>query len=332
MKQVLGDSTKKDSILKKAVLPRKRYTEKRESGSSSGRRRSRSRSSSPRRSKNDNKSKGSGSSSKGSSNYSRKRNSGGGGKSTGDYGSKAKKSKSDSSKKKGNFDSSISTLPSIIDSCISTWPSFLTAKAIMMVTTLGLIMNKIPSLDNIPIGGRISQFLNNWRIVCKNEWVLRVVEYGYRIPVKTVPWQRKCPRNPPATGSAYDVLVNEASQLKIKQAVKAVLSVPGQFVSGYFAVPKPRKIDQFRPILNLKYFNEFVRKYKFRMETLSNVREWIKPNAYCIGLDLRDAFLHIPINRQSRKYLRFKWLDELLEWQVLPFGLTCSPRVITKVL
>ena len=34
----------------------------------------------------------------------------------------------------------------------------------------------------------------------------------------------------------------------------------------------------------------------------------------------------------SKKYLRFRWLNEILEWQVLVFGLTCSPRVITKVL
>ena len=68
------------------------------------------------------------------------------------------------------------------------------------------------------------------------------------------------------------------------------------------------------------------------MESLKSVRDWIKPQAYCIGLDLRDAFLHIPIHEESKKYLRFKWLNQLHEWIALPFGLTCSPRVITKVL
>ena len=46
----------------------------------------------------------------------------------------------------------------------------------------------------------------------------------------------------------------------------------------------------------------------------------------------KDAFLHIPINASFWKFLSFEWFGSLLEWRVLPFGLKCSPRVITKVL
>ena len=49
-------------------------------------------------------------------------------------------------------------------------------------------------------------------------------------------------------------------------------------------------------------------------------------------MDLKDAFLHIPINKSFKKFLTFQWLESLFEWQVLPFGLKCSPRVLTKVL
>ena len=49
-------------------------------------------------------------------------------------------------------------------------------------------------------------------------------------------------------------------------------------------------------------------------------------------MDLKDAFLHIPIHDSFKKVLRFRWLESLFEWQVLPFGLKCSPRVLTKVL
>ena len=50
------------------------------------------------------------------------------------------------------------------------------------------------------------------------------------------------------------------------------------------------------------------------------------------ALDIKDQFLHVPINPQFTKYLRFAWLDKLLEWKCLPFGLRCSPRVVTKIL
>ena len=68
------------------------------------------------------------------------------------------------------------------------------------------------------------------------------------------------------------------------------------------------------------------------MEGLKQVRDWIQQDAWFCGMDLKDAFLHIPINAAFWKFLRFKWLDQLLEWRVLPFGLKCSPRVLTKVL
>ena len=106
----------------------------------------------------------------------------------------------------------------------------------------------------------------------------------------------------------------------------------GEYISAYFAVPKLRSPGKFRPILNLKTFNNSVKKYKFKMETLRHVCEWLKPNSFCVGIDLKDAFPHIPINQSFWKYLRFDWLGQLLEWISLPFGLKCSPRVLTKVL
>ena len=68
------------------------------------------------------------------------------------------------------------------------------------------------------------------------------------------------------------------------------------------------------------------------MEGLKQVRDWIQKDAWFCSMDLKDAFLHIPIRQSSQKFLRFQWLGSLYEWQGLPFGLKCSPRVLTKVL
>ena len=54
--------------------------------------------------------------------------------------------------------------------------------------------------------------------------------------------------------------------------------------------------------------------------------------AFCVGINLKDAFLHVSINENFQKYLKFEWLGQLYKWIVLPFGLCCSPRVLTKVL
>ena len=50
----------------------------------------------------------------------------------------------------------------------------------------------------------------------------------------------------------------------------------------------------------------------------------------CAELDLKDAFLHVPMRARVKKFLRFKWKGKLYEWQVLPFGLKCSPQILTR--
>ena len=210
--------------------------------------------------------------------------------------------------------------------------SFFSASAIMLLTSLGFIVDSIPALDNLPLGGRLRHCTKYWQKVCSNSWVCDVISKGYKIPFRYVPSQRFCPQNPKASGPAFEVLKQEASDLLFKESIASVASVEGQYVSSYFAVAKARSPGKFRPILNLKKFNKSVKKYKFRMEGIRQVREWIQKDAFFCGMDLKDAFLHIPIHKSFKKFLRFQWLESLFEWQVLPFGLRCSPRVLTKVL
>ena len=51
--------------------------------------------------------------------------------------------------------------------------------------------------------------------------------------------------------------------------------------------------------------------------------------AMCAGLDLKDAFLYVPIDAKVKKILRFKEKGKLYECQVLPFGLKCFPQILT---
>ena len=65
------------------------------------------------------------------------------------------------------------------------------------------------------------------------------------------------------------------------------------------------------------------------MEELQAVRKWFQQGTMCVGLDLKDAFLHVPMSAWVKKFLRFKWKGKLNEWQVLPFSLIYSPRILT---
>ena len=215
------------------------------SGSKRARSRSRSRSRSPARGHRG-RSDYNSSSGKHQKKSSKAKKSGGGGGGRSSSGKSDKKSHN----KKGTIPTSFS----------EAWYTYLSPLAILMVTAVGLVVETIPSIHEIPLGGRLRVCIENWKKIVSNDWVLNVVEFGYSIPLKHLPLQNKIPRNPPTTGEAHQVLVKEALDLKAKAAVSVVTPVDDQYLSSYFAVPKPHRDNQWRPILNLKYFNDHVKK------------------------------------------------------------------------
>ena len=163
--------------------------------------------------------------------------------------------------------------PSSFDEAWNT--NFFSATALLMLTSLGFILSSIPFLNQLPLGGRLSRCIDNWKKVTDSRWIRNVVSHGYKIPFKYPPKQKHVPTNPVASGPAHDVLVAEAADLLLKEAVVAVDPVPGQYVSSYFAVTKPRSPGKFRPILNLKKFNYSVNKCEIGFNRVPGFVVWI---------------------------------------------------------
>ena len=51
-----------------------------------------------------------------------------------------------------------------------------------------------------------------------------------------------------------------------------------------------------------------------------------------VKLDLKDAYLSVPIHPSSQKYLQFSWEGQSWQFRALPFGLSSAPYVFTKLL
>ena len=49
-------------------------------------------------------------------------------------------------------------------------------------------------------------------------------------------------------------------------------------------------------------------------------------------LDLKDAYFHVPLDQNLRKFVRFQWNGTLYEFMCLCFGLGLAPRLFTKLL
>ena len=62
------------------------------------------------------------------------------------------------------------------------------------------------------------------------------------------------------------------------------------------------------------------------------LRDLLREGDYLVKIDLKDAYLTVPIWKGHQKYLRFLWKDTMLEFACLPFGLATAPRVFTKLM
>lgn len=120
----------------------------------------------------------------------------------------------------------------------------------------------------------------------------------------------------------------EIAALLEKQAIEPATD-PG-FRSRLFTIVK--KTGDLRPVLNLRPLNQYVEQTSFKMETTKTVCAMVYKNDYLTSIDLKDAFLHVPVAPAHRRYLQFQWKGRIYQFRTLPFGLSLSPLVFTKVL
>ena len=181
---------------------------------------------------------------------------------------------------------------------------------------------------DLPVGGRLVHFQNRWGELTEDSWVLSVVRKGYKIPFVNKSFLSPTPIFLQQTESL--ALVEEVNKFLHKGAVEKIEPEGSGFYSRIFLVPK--KNGKLRLIIDLSRLNTFLDIQSFRMETANKVRQAIQPNDWAFSLDLTDAYLHVPIHRQSRKYLRFCLKGQAYQFKALPFGLATSPYVFTRLM
>lgn len=186
--------------------------------------------------------------------------------------------------------------------------------------------------NNLPQAGRLKHFLATWEQITKDPWVLQVVS-SYQIEFLDNPVQRNTPPPIPSSLDHQTIIDQEVWKLLSKEAVHFVqpdsLQEPG-FISSLSVIPK--KGGGHRPVINLKPLNCFIPYEHFKMESIHMLKDLLKKGDYMVKIDLKDAYLTVPIWQNHQKYLRFLWRDSLLEFACLPFGLASAPRVFKKLL
>lgn len=124
---------------------------------------------------------------------------------------------------------------------------------------------------------------------------------GYKIQWSSTPIPRK---TKPLRLSQGD---QEAVNAAVKQFMEAgiIERSPSQnkdYLSNLFTVQEKTKR---RPILDCQRLNTYIRCQHFNMEGIPALREIIEKNDYLTKIDLKDAYVVVPINESYRRFITF---------------------------
>ncbi|KAL0152766.1 hypothetical protein M9458_052489 [Cirrhinus mrigala] len=179
-----------------------------------------------------------------------------------------------------------------------------------------------------PLAENFSDWLN---LPNPSRWLLRTIRLGYAIQFARRPPKFRGVLTTLVQGPNTAVLRAEIAVLLAKDAIETVPSAEMKkgFYSPYFIVPK--KGGGLRPILDLRVLNRALLKLPFKMLTLKHILTCVRVQDWFVAIDLKDAYFHVSILPRHRPFLRFAFEGRAYQYKVLPFGLSLSPRVFTKV-
>ena len=100
-------------------------------------------------------------------------------------------------------------------------------------------------------------------------------------------------------------------------------------LSSIYTVPK--KNGKRRPVINLRWVNEHIKKIHFKMSTMKDVKQALTKNCWMASLDLTDCFWGLPLDEKDQRACAFQWRGKNYVFRCLPFGLSLSPYFITKL-
>ena len=184
--------------------------------------------------------------------------------------------------------------------------------------------------SNPPVGARLQNFWQTWLDLGAGPKIVQILREGYTLPFRTRPNLTRSPTvisryvNPHRNSYLLEAL----HQLMNKDAIELVHNQTSLgFFNRLFLVPKPN--NKWRPILDLSKLNLFLKVEKFKMETPETIRTSLQQGEWVTSVDFKDAYFHIPIQEQSRKYLRFHVQGRTYQFKALPFGLSTAPMEFT---
>ena len=174
------------------------------------------------------------------------------------------------------------------------------------------------------IGARLQEFHKEWEPILSPVLATHV-RRGYHWNWKGSPPRLQTPR---LAMQSPDV----QAQVQRILDLGAIYEVEPQpcFLSRIFVVPKVP--TGWRLILDVSALNEYIVVPSFKMSNHSSLRQSLSPPAWLTSLDLKDAYLHVPMRQNLHKFLALSCWGKLFFFRALPFGLATAPWLFTMLM
>ncbi len=151
-----------------------------------------------------------------------------------------------------------------------------------------------------------------------SRWLTRTIRLGYAIQFT---------RQPHKFNGVLETSVAVRKAPVLREEI-AVLLAKGYNRAG----PSSRyEAGVLQPLLHRTQEKGALHKLPFKMLTHRRMIKCIQPQDWFAAIDLKDAYFHVSILPRHRPFLRFVFEGQAWHYMVLPFGLSLSPRVFTKV-
>jgi ribonuclease HI len=123
----------------------------------------------------------------------------------------------------------------------------------------------------------------------------------------------------------------------LREAALELVHTGDQWPQVLLAVSPVRLVSKtgpkkFRAVINMRAVNSYLPQRHFKMETFGNILRGIGRGWYLVTWDLAPGYHQILISDQGSRFLGIKWKNQWFRFKVLPFGMSTSPWVFTKIM
>ena len=182
-------------------------------------------------------------------------------------------------------------------------------------------------------GGRFKHHYKFWSKICRDKQILRDISDA-KIPfvenAQIVQKPNMIPRQIKMNKVAMEFVDNEVKKLLKMECITGISGpLLNRLTSNIFLVPK--KDGCYRLILNLKPLNKFLKYQKLKMDNIENLIKMLRPLDWLSSVDIKSAYLYIPMSRSYFPFLQFRWKNRLFFYNSLPFSIAIGPILFVRV-